>query len=159
MSSIKGGLFFKFIFGCWHSLTTLSINFHVFSSVFLSVDSRCGPHASEKAPWSLENIELMFFDCCMRLVRLVAIFYDRPSWQSPSSISSTSSATSFLKNFCCNCKQRFLVDVFSINIFNFTFFHCVYTLTFIFFWFYIDFITILNGKNNFCLDFLLLMPF
>ena len=28
---------FRFIFGCWHSLTTLSISFHVFSIVFRSI--------------------------------------------------------------------------------------------------------------------------
>lgn len=69
---MNGGLFFKFIFDCWHCRTTLSISFHVLSSVFLSVDIFCGLHASDSAPCSFENIDDMFFVCCMR-VRLAAI--------------------------------------------------------------------------------------
>lgn len=69
---MNGGLFFKFIFDCWHWRTTLSISFHVLSRVFLSVDIFCGLHASESAPCNFENIEDMFFVCCIR-VRLDAI--------------------------------------------------------------------------------------
>lgn len=69
---MNGGLFFKFIFDCWQSFTTLSISFHVLSSVFLSVDNFWGPHASEKAPCNFDSIDEIFFDCCMR-VRLAAI--------------------------------------------------------------------------------------
>lgn len=76
MSKINGGLFLRFIFGCWHSLTTLSINFQVFSSVFLSVDRRCETQASEIAPCSLESSDGKIFGCdCTRVpLPLVAIF-------------------------------------------------------------------------------------
>lgn len=72
ISNMNGGLFFKFIFDCWHCRTTLSISFHVLSSVFLSVDIFCGLHASENAPCNFENIDDMFLVCCIR-VRLAAI--------------------------------------------------------------------------------------
>lgn len=72
ISNMNGGLFFKFIFDCWHCRTTLSISFHVLSSVFLSVDIFCGLHASEKAPCNFEKIDDMFLVCCIR-VRLAAI--------------------------------------------------------------------------------------
>lgn len=61
MSSMNGGEFFKFIFGCWHSLTTLSMAFQVFSMVRLSITNFGGAIASEKAPWRRLNRFVM--DC------------------------------------------------------------------------------------------------
>ncbi len=37
MSRMNGGEFFRFILGCWHSFTTLSISFHVFSMDLRSI--------------------------------------------------------------------------------------------------------------------------
>ena len=74
MSKIKGGEFFKFIFGCWHNLTTLSINFHVFSKARRSIINFGGAMASVKAPCSLENNDVMFLFCwCWWAAELVLV--------------------------------------------------------------------------------------
>ncbi len=39
MSRMNGGEFLRFILGCWHSLTTLSMSFQVFSMVLRSMTS------------------------------------------------------------------------------------------------------------------------
>lgn len=36
---MKGGEFFRFNFGLWHSFTTLSMSFHVFSMDFLLISN------------------------------------------------------------------------------------------------------------------------
>ena len=36
---MKGGEFLRFNLGLWHNLTTLSINFQVFSMVFLLISN------------------------------------------------------------------------------------------------------------------------
>lgn len=63
---MNGGEFFRFILGCWHSLTTLSINFHVLSNVRLSVGATGRgttlPELESEgniATWSFEKIEEM----------------------------------------------------------------------------------------------------
>ena len=43
ISRMNGGLFFKFIFGCWHCFTTLSICRQDFSISFLSTIILCAP--------------------------------------------------------------------------------------------------------------------
>ena len=50
MSRMNGGEFLRFNFGLWHSLTTLSISFQVFSMVFLFISSLGGVTLAAKAP-------------------------------------------------------------------------------------------------------------
>ena len=55
ISRMKGGEFFRFSFGLWHSLTTLSMSFHVFSIVFLLISSLGGATLAENAPCRREK--------------------------------------------------------------------------------------------------------
>lgn len=73
MSRMNGGEFFKFIFDCWHCFTTLSISFHVFSKVRLSITNFGGAMASVKAPCKREISDEIFFGCPFRALPLVAI--------------------------------------------------------------------------------------
>lgn len=68
MSSMNGGEFFRFILECWHSFTTLSISFHVFSSVRLSMEAFGDVMASANAPCNFINIEARFLGCIIRFV-------------------------------------------------------------------------------------------
>lgn len=87
---MKGGLFFKFILGCWHNLTTLSISFHVFSIVLRSITNFGVAIASENAPWRRLNIEEIFIACIFLQRLLTAIFIT--SLLPPSSLCSISSS-------------------------------------------------------------------
>lgn len=72
---MKGGEFLRFILDCWQSLTTLSISFHVFSRVFLSVRNFCWAHASEILPWIFEKNEMLVLGCGRaRLVAAILTF-------------------------------------------------------------------------------------
>ena len=52
---MNGGLFLSDIRGCWHNFTTLSINFHDFSIVFLSTTSFGGATAFSRRPCNRLN--------------------------------------------------------------------------------------------------------
>lgn len=73
MSRMNGGEFFKFILDCWHCFTTLSISFHVFSKVRLSITNFGGAMTSERAPCNREIRVEIFFGCPFRAFPLVAI--------------------------------------------------------------------------------------
>ena len=53
ISRRNGGEFFRFIFRCWQSLTTLSIMEYVLSMVRLCMTSLGGPILSTRTPWIL----------------------------------------------------------------------------------------------------------
>jgi len=107
---MNGGLFLRFILGCWHSLTTLSISFQVFSSVFLSVDRRWETQASEMAPWSLESSDGKIFGCdCTRVpLPLVAIF---SLCRCAADCAASASCSSRCRCCCCCCPCPVVVVV------------------------------------------------